>query len=107
MEDNNKKLLFVISVIALVVMIIQLNDAFGSNLEENDNSLVANNNNADDNLEMDEEKNKINAMNININNRITVGSDLTIYEEEPISLKPIISNTIALPANSLIFLESN
>jgi hypothetical protein len=105
MEINNKKLLFAISFIALVVIIIQLNVAFGSNLEENNISMVENNNNLDNNkLEIDEKQNQAtNSMNINTNTRVTSKSDITVYEGEPISLKPIVSNAIALPAKSLLY----
>lgn len=99
MEINNKKLLCALSVIALVVIIIQLNLAFGSNLEGNDNSSSV----LENNQEIDKQKNQTNSINTNTNNRVIAGLDITVYEGEPISLKPIISNAIALPAKSLIY----
>lgn len=104
--ENNKKLLFALSAIALVVIIIQLNVAFGSNsnLEANDNYIVEEkkNNNLDNNLEKVKQSQN-NSMNINTHNRVNAGSDITVYEGEPVSLKPLISNAIALPANSLLY----
>ena len=104
--ENNKKLLFALSAIALVVIIIQLNVAFGSNsnLEANDNYIVEENknNNLDNNLEKVKQSQN-NSMNINTHNRVNAVSDITVYEGEPVSLKPLISNAIALPANSLLY----
>jgi len=67
--ENNKKLLFALSAIALVVIIIQLNVAFGSNsnLEGNDNYIVEENknNNLDNNFEKVEQSQN-NSMNIKL-----------------------------------------
>ena len=66
MESNYKKLLCAISVIALVVIIIQLNDAFGSNIEQNNNPIVVNKANHDENnLEMNNKQNLTTSININ------------------------------------------
>ena len=81
---NNKKLLFALSAIALVVIIIQLNVAFGSNsnLEVNDNYIVEENknNNLDKNLEKVKQSQN-NSININTDNRVNAGSDITVYKE--------------------------
>ena len=73
MDINNKKLLCALSAIALVVIIIQLNDAFGSNsnLEGNDNSMVEEikNNNLDNKVK-NLNQNQTKSMNINTNNQI-------------------------------------
>ena len=105
MEIDNKKLIFALSLIALVVIIIQLNVALGSNLEENNISMVENNNNLDNNkLEIDDKQKKTtNSMNINSNIQLTAKSNITVYEGEPITLKPAVSNAIALPAKSLLY----
>ncbi|HJU58619.1 MAG TPA: hypothetical protein VJ583_02625 [Nitrososphaeraceae archaeon] len=106
MNINNKKLLCALSAIALVVIIIQLNDAFGSNsnLEGNDDSMVEEikNNNLDNKVK-NLKQNQTKSMNINTNNQFITGSDITVYEGEPISLKPLITNAIALPVHSLIY----
>lgn len=89
MDINNKKLLCALSVIALVVIIIQLNDAFGSNsnLEGNDNSMVEDiKNNNLDNTVKNLNQNQTKSMNINTNNQFFTGSDITIYEGETRSL---------------------
>ena len=66
MESNYKKLLCAISVITLVVIIIQLNDAFGSNIEQNNNPIVVNKANYDENnLEMNNKQNLTTSININ------------------------------------------
>ena len=68
MESNYKKLLCALSVITLVVIIIQLNDAFGSNLEQNNNTIVENKANLDENnLEMNNNQNLTSSININKN----------------------------------------
>ena len=68
MESNYKKLLCALSVITLVVIIIQLNDAFGSYLEQNNNTIVENKANLDENnLEMNNKQNLISSININNN----------------------------------------
>jgi hypothetical protein len=105
MDINNKKLLFALSLIALVVIIIQLDVAFGSNLEGNNISMVENTNNLDNNkLEIDDKQNQTtNSININTNIRVTAKSDITVNEGELINLKPVISNAIALPAKSLLY----
>jgi hypothetical protein len=81
MEDN-KKLLFALSAIALVVIIIQLNVAFGSNsnLEGNDNYIVKENKNLnlDNNLKKVKQSQN-NSMNITTDNRVNAGSDITVY----------------------------
>ena len=73
MDINNKKLLCALSAIALVVIIIQLNDAFGlnSNLEGNDDSMVEDikNNNLDNKMK-NLKQNQTKSMNINTNNQI-------------------------------------
>jgi hypothetical protein len=106
MNINNKKLLCALSAIALVVIIIQLNDAFGSNsnLEGNDDSMVEEikNNNLDNKVK-NLKQNQTNSMDINTNSQFITGSDITVYEGEPISLKPLITNAIALPVHSLIY----
>ena len=68
MESNYKKLLCALSVITLVVIIIQLNDAFGSNIQQNYNPIVENKDNLDENnLEMNNNQNLTSSINININ----------------------------------------
>ena len=68
MESNYKKLLCAISVITLVIIIIQLNDAFGSNIEQNNNPVVGNKANLDENnLEMNNKQNLTSSININKN----------------------------------------
>ena len=73
MDINNKKLLCALSAIALVVIIIQLNDAFGlnSNLEGNDDSMVEDikHNNLDNKVK-NLKQNQTQSMNINTNNQI-------------------------------------
>jgi hypothetical protein len=107
MEIDNKKLIFALSFIALVVIIIQLNVAFGSNLEGNNISMVENNDNNLDNNKLEEIDDKqdqtTNSMNINSNIQVTAKSNITLYEGEPITLKPAVSNAIALPAKSLLY----
>jgi hypothetical protein len=52
----------------LVVIIIQLNDVFGSNIEQKNNPLVENKANLDENnLEMNNKQNLISFININNN----------------------------------------
>jgi len=75
MENNYKKLLCALSVIIIVVIIIQLNIAFGSNFERNNNTIVKDNTNLDNNLEVDKQ-NLTGSININNNVRVTVGSDI-------------------------------
>jgi len=75
MENNYKKLLCALSVIIIVVIIIQLNIAFGSNFERNNNTIVKDNTNLDNNLEVDKQ-NLTSSININNNVRVTVGSDI-------------------------------
>jgi hypothetical protein len=118
MENNYKKLLCAISVIAVIVIIIQLEEAFSSNLVvENTNTIVEEKEEEEDNANLNNEmaiknqtqttslsKDNNNENNNNNNNdRFTIGSDLTVFEGEPISLKPLIANAIALPAKSLIY----
>lgn len=68
MESNYKKLLCALSVITLVVIIIQLNDAFGSNIELSNNPIVENKANLDENnLEMNNNQNLTSSININKN----------------------------------------
>jgi hypothetical protein len=68
MESNYKKLLCALSVITLVVIIIQLNDALGSNIEQNYNPIVENKDNLDENnLDMNNKQNLISSININNN----------------------------------------
>ena len=68
MESNYKKLLCALSVIALVVIIIQLNDAFSTNIEQNNNFIVENKANLDENnLEMNNKQNLSSSININKN----------------------------------------
>jgi uncharacterized membrane protein YvbJ len=80
MENNYKKLLCALSVITVVVIIIQLNIAFGSNFEGNNNTIVEDNTNLDNNLEGDKQ-NLTNSININNNNRVTVGQDLQYLKD--------------------------
>jgi len=75
MENNYKKLLCALSVIIIVVIIIQLNIAFGSNFERNNNTIVKDNTNLDNNLEVDKQ-NLTSSINTNNNVRVTVGSDI-------------------------------
>jgi hypothetical protein len=113
MQNNYKKLLCAISVIAVVVIIIQLDEAFSSNFVENTNTIVEEEeNNANPNVNMNINnqtqttslsKDNNNENNNNNNDRFTIGSDLTVFEGEPISLKPLIANAIALPAKSLTY----
>jgi hypothetical protein len=117
MQNNYKKLLCAISVIAVVVIIIQLDEAFSSNLVvENTNTIVEekeeeeNNANLDVNMNINNQTQTTSSLskdnnneNNNNNDRFTIGSDLTVFEGEPISLKPLITNAIALPAKSLIY----
>lgn len=104
MESNYKKLLCALSVITLVVIIIQLNDAFGSNLEQNYNTIVENKANLDENnLEINNKQNLTSSININKNDQVTVGSDIKVFEGQPISLKLLIANAISFPAKSLIY----
>ena len=108
MENNYKKLLCAISVIAVIVIIIQLDEAFSSNIDGQDTKTI----------EIEEEEgetnlgNKINtnsqtktnSSNSNDNNnQFIIGSNLTVLEGELISLKPSIANAIAMPSNSLIY----
>lgn len=68
MESNYKKLLCALSVITLVVIIIQLNDAFGSNIELSNNPIVENKANLDENnLEINNNQNLTSSININKN----------------------------------------
>ena len=68
MESNYKKLLCALSVITVVVIIIQLNDAFGSNIELSNNLIVENKANLDENnLEMNNNQNLTSSININKN----------------------------------------
>ena len=68
MESNYKKLLCALSVITLVVIIIQLNDAFGSNIELSNNPIVENKANLDENnLKMNNNQNLTSSININKN----------------------------------------
>ena len=93
MESNYKKLLCALSVITLVVIIIQLNDAFGSNIELSNNPIVENKANLDENnLEMNNKQNLTSSININKNDWVTVGSDIKVFEGQLISLKPLIAN---------------
>ena len=82
MDINNKKLLCALSAIALVVIIIQLNDAFGlnSNLEGNDDSMVEDikNNNLDNKVK-NLKQNQTQSMNINTNNQLIIGTDISVY----------------------------
>ena len=74
MENNYKKLLCALSVITIVVIIIQLNIAFGSNLERNNNIVLEDSTNLDDNSEVDKE-NLTSSINIENNDRVTEGSN--------------------------------
>jgi hypothetical protein len=115
MENNYKKLLCVISVIAVIVIIIQLEEAFSSNLVVENTNTIVEEKEEEDNANLNNEmaiKNQTqttslskdnNNENNNNNDRFTIGSDLTVFEGEPISLKPLIANAIALPAKSLIY----
>lgn len=109
MENNYKKLLCAISVIAVIVIIIQLDEAFSSNIDGQDTKTIG--------IEEEEGEtnigNKINTNsqtktnssnnNSNNNNQFIIGSNLTVFEGELISLKPSIANAIAMPSNSLIY----
>jgi len=77
MENNYKKLLCALSVIIIVVIIIQLNIAFGSNFERNNNTIVKDNTNLDNNLEVDKQ-NLTSSINTNNNVRVTVGQIYSI-----------------------------
>lgn len=104
MESNYKKLLCALSVITLVVIIIQLNDAFGSNIELSNNPIVENKANLDENnLEMNNNQNLTSSINININKNdwVTVGSDIKVFEGQLISLNPLIANAISLSSKIL------
>jgi hypothetical protein len=117
MENNYKKLLCAISVIAVIVIIIQLEEAFSSNLVVENTNTIVEEKEVEDNANLNNEmaiknqtqttslsKDNNNENNNNNNNdRFTIGSDLTVFEGEPISLKPLIANAIALPAKSLIY----
>lgn len=108
MENNYKKLLCAISVIAVIVIIIQLDEAFSSNIDGQDTKTIE--------IEEEEEgetnlgnkintnsQTKTNSSNSNNNNQLIIGSNLTVFEGELISLKPSIANAIAMPSNSLIY----
>jgi hypothetical protein len=69
MENNYKKLLCALSVITIVVIIIQLNIAFGSNLEGNNNTRLQDN--MDTPLKIDTE-NITSSINIKNNDQVTV-----------------------------------
>ena len=100
MESNYKKLLCAISVITLVIIIIQLNDAFGSNIEQNNNPVVGNKANLDENnLEMNNKQNLTSSININKNYWFMVGLDIKVFEGQPINFKPSIANAISLLVN--------
>ena len=102
MESNYKKLLCALSVITLVVIIIQLNDAFGSNIEQSNNPIVENKANLDENnLEINNRQNLTSSININKNDWVAVGSDIKVFEELLISLKPLIANAISLSSKIL------
>lgn len=108
MENNYKKLLCAISVIAVIVIIIQLDEAFSSNIDGQDTKTIE--------IEEEEEgetnlgnkintnsQTKTNSSNSNFNNQFIIGSNLTVLEGELISLTPSIANAIAMPSNSLIY----
>lgn len=106
MENNYKKLLCAISVIAVIVIIIQLDEAFSSNFGGQDTKTIG--------IEEEEgetnlgnkintnSQTKTNSSNSN-NNKFIIGSNLTVLEGELISLTPSIANAIAMPSNSLIY----
>jgi hypothetical protein len=75
MENNYKKLLCAISVITIVVIIIQLNIIFGSNLDRNNNILLEDNTNLDNNSE-EEKENITSSINMENNDRVTERSNI-------------------------------
>lgn len=107
MENNYKKLLCAISVIAVIVIIIQLDEAFSDiggqdiktiGIEEEEEGETNLGNKINTNSQT-----KTNSSNSNNNNKFIIGSNLTVLEGELISLTPSIANAIAMPSNSLIY----
>jgi hypothetical protein len=82
MENNYKKLLCALSVITIVVIIIQLNIVFGSNLERNNNFISEDNTNLDNNSDVDAE-NLTSSINLNNTDRVTEGSNIHYVKENP------------------------
>ena len=118
MENNYKKLLCAISIIAIVVVIIQLEEAFSLNsIVDNTNPTVIEEEKEEQTNESKFDKglntnsqiktislSKSNSDNNNNNNKkFNINSNLTVFEGEPINLQPLIANAIAIPANSLIY----